>query len=278
MFGALAASGCLPFGREVCEAVVKTQGKAAERSLRGFALAFDAVQRERGQLPLAKNGPSHQAAVGAIQDISGFAATAEPGHGAVDPAVMPLPAAVRAIAHLGYQRLVEYQGRSYAELYLGRLTAVIEQEQGADLTGVHGYAVAQEVARYLALWMAFDDIVRVADLKARRQRGERLRREVKVAPGELLRVYDFFKPGLPEVAALLPASFARRLADYDRRRIARGQEAAVISAQDQQPRRGRAQPAAHHGESALAASARQPLRARAAADGALARGHPAGTG
>jgi indolepyruvate ferredoxin oxidoreductase beta subunit len=217
MFGALAASGALPFGRDVCEAVVKSQGKASERSLRGFALAFDAVLAER-QLQVS-GAPLAQAL-----PVSWADAGPNDPQIASDHPVMRLPLQVRAIARLGYQRMLEYQDQRYADLYLSRLANVVAREQSADAPGTHHFKVASEVARYLALWMAFDDIVRVADLKARRVRSERLKREVKLAPGELLRVYDFFKPGIPEFAALLPGALATRLMAHDRRRIARGQE------------------------------------------------------
>jgi indolepyruvate ferredoxin oxidoreductase beta subunit len=137
---------------------------------------------------------------------------------------MCLPLAVQPVARLGYQRMLEYQDQRYADLYLARLSSVLAREQQADVVASHGFEVTKEVARYLALWMAFDDIVRVADLKTRRLRSERLQREVKVAPGELLRVYDFFKPGIPEFAGLLPASLAARLIGHDKRRVARGQQ------------------------------------------------------
>jgi indolepyruvate ferredoxin oxidoreductase beta subunit len=70
--------------------------------------------------------------------------------------------------------------------------------------------------------MAFDDIVRVAELKCRASRFARVRTEVRAGDGELLRVHDHFKPGVAEFAALLPASLAGALTRWDRRRVARG--------------------------------------------------------
>jgi indolepyruvate ferredoxin oxidoreductase beta subunit len=62
----------------------------------------------------------------------------------------------------------------------------------------------------------------VADLKSRASRQARVRGEVKAGSDDLLRVYDHFKPGAPEFAAMLPASLARHVLAWDRRRVAAG--------------------------------------------------------
>jgi len=74
------------------------------------------------------------------------------------------------------------------------------------------------MSRWLALWMAFDDIVRVAELKSRASRARRVRDEVRAGEGDIVKVYDHFKPGAPEFAALLPPALARRVTAWDRRR------------------------------------------------------------
>ena len=73
-----------------------------------------------------------------------------------------------------------------------------------------------------------DDIVRVADLKSRAGRMARVRREVSAGEADLVRVYDHFKPGVPELAALLPESWARRALRWDRRRQQKGKPAAAL--------------------------------------------------
>ena len=186
MLGAVAAAGIFPFSREQYEAVVKASGTAAAASLRGFAAGYEQVRR--------------------------------PGHDAA--AAMAAPLAVRDIAALAHERLVEYQDAAYAELYRQRLQAVVDAEQAADPQGAGAGAIALETARWLALWMAFDDIVRVADLKSRAARWDRVRRETRAADDDLLKVYDHFKPGAPEFAALLPAPLAQRVLAWDRRRTA----------------------------------------------------------
>ena len=68
-----------------------------------------------------------------------------------------------------------------------------------------------EVARQLALWMSYEDIIRVADLKTRATRFERVRREVGAKEGEPVVVIDFLKPGVEEFASLLPHFLGKKL-------------------------------------------------------------------
>jgi indolepyruvate ferredoxin oxidoreductase beta subunit len=200
MFGAIAASGILPFTRERYEAVVRASGRGADASLAGFARGWDAAR----------------AAAAPLRDV---AAPAAPKG---DAGVNAFPAAARDLIALGHARLVDFQDRTYAGLYLERLARVIAAERASDPAGAHGFVLTRETGRFLALWMAFDDIVRVAALKCRASRFARVRREVAARDGEILRIVDHFKPGIPEFAGLLPASLATRLLAWDRARVLRG--------------------------------------------------------
>jgi indolepyruvate ferredoxin oxidoreductase, beta subunit len=205
MLGAVAGSGLFPFEREDYENVVRAGGgKAAEASLRGFATAFE----------ICHCGPDPQSST-----------TPAPPGLRVEPAMTNMrdfPPQVHDMLSLGHARMLEYQGPAYAELYLRRLREVLDAERAADPTGFHAFDATREMARWLALWMAFDDIVRVADLKSRASRWQRVKGEVKAADDDLLRVYDHFKPGAPEFAALLPPSLAGRVLRWDRSRVRKG--------------------------------------------------------
>jgi indolepyruvate ferredoxin oxidoreductase beta subunit len=134
------------------------------------------------------------------------------------------PQTVDEMFSLGYERLLDYQGKAYAELYARRLQSVLAAEREADPQATNGHATTREMARWLALWMAFDDIVRVADLKSRASRWTRVQGEVKAGDGDLLKLYDHFKPGIPEFAALLPTALAGKLVAWDRKRALRGKQ------------------------------------------------------
>ncbi|WP_395687806.1 indolepyruvate oxidoreductase subunit beta family protein [Caenimonas koreensis] len=205
MLGAVASSGVFPFAREDYEAVVKAGGKSAEASLRGFARAFDVCQ--------AAPAPA----------LDNDDAAAEAAASPVNPDIASrFPAPVQAMASLGHARVAEYQDQRYADLYLQRLQAVLDAERIADASATQNFSTTREMARWLALWMAFDDIVRVADLKSRASRWSRVKGEVKAGDDDLLRVYDHFKPGIPEFAALAPPALAALLIRWDRQRVAKG--------------------------------------------------------
>jgi indolepyruvate ferredoxin oxidoreductase beta subunit len=213
MLGAIAGSGLLPFAKEDYLAIVRDSGRGAEPSLAGFEAAWQWVHEGRQQAAFAKQ-------------IVDDAVTAS------GPLVLnAFPVVAREVLALGLARATEYQDAAYGTLYLERMRQVCDAEASANLladannAGMEEGAITREVARWLALWMAYDDIVRVADLKSRSSRSERVRNEVRVADGDVLKTYEYFKPGVPEIAALLPLPLAERLRDMNRQRLAEGRPA-----------------------------------------------------
>ena len=208
MFGCIAASGLLPFARADYEAVIGHTGKAAQASLRGFGLAYDAIAAQRQQ----------------HEFIEAVMTPAKPATPAVPEAVaQAFPAPLHTMVSLGYARVLEYQNQAYAQTYLSRLSSIWAAEQSAQAADAKAWPVTEESARWLALWMAFDDVVRVADLKSRESRLHRVRGEVKAQEADLLKIYDHFKPGVPELAGLLPTTWAQKMIRWDRARVAKGQ-------------------------------------------------------
>lgn len=195
LLGAIGASGALPIARSVYEQTIRAGGKGVEASLRGFATAWDLIARRQAQLAQVQ--------------------------AALEPAPPAPPPDLRALAR---QRLTDYQDAAYAALYDQRLARIEAAERQADPGGVHGAALTQETVRWLALWMAYDDIVRVAAAKLAASRLQRVRREVGAEPGDIVQVYDHFKPGVAEFAGLLPDALAQRLLAWDRARTGRGLE------------------------------------------------------
>ncbi|MCL4767180.1 MAG: indolepyruvate oxidoreductase subunit beta family protein [Hyphomicrobiaceae bacterium] len=189
MFGALAGAGVLPWPREISESVLG-DGTAAKASRAGFSAAFAAA-----------------ASPAALADVGPVGAAGPDG----DPRLCGLPPHLREIAGHGLDRVTDYQDDAYGALYLQRLERLAAAAGPAGLDETVTSHALIEAARRLALWMAYEDVPRVADLKSRPERFRRIRGEAAAQPGQVLHVTDYLKPGVEEIAAALPAAMGRRL-------------------------------------------------------------------
>jgi indolepyruvate ferredoxin oxidoreductase beta subunit len=195
MFGALAGSGALPFPRAAFEATIARAGIGVESSKRGFQAGLEAAIRGG-----ASNDNANEPADPRLPDA--------PVPEALAPFLARLPAPARAFARLGVARLADYQDEAYARLYVDRLLFIAE----ADAThGDGSYRLTVEVARELALGMAYEDTIRVAELKIRPSRLTRVEGEMAAKSGEVLKVAEFLHPRLQEIAESVPAPLGRFL-------------------------------------------------------------------
>ncbi|MCZ6915540.1 MAG: indolepyruvate oxidoreductase subunit beta family protein [Gemmatimonadetes bacterium] len=189
MFGALAGTGVLPFQREQYEQTITRSGIAVDRSLTGFAAGYAGAVGERDAD--AADEPPLMVVPVAVE-AEALLARVE--------ATFPVPARERIID--GMRRLADYQDLRYAAAYLDRLDGIRELDGG----GEDGqYRLTAETARYLALWMSYEDAIRVADLKTRSARFERFRKEVGADPEQLVYVVEYLHPRVEEICDILPA-------------------------------------------------------------------------
>jgi indolepyruvate ferredoxin oxidoreductase beta subunit len=188
LYGALCASGAVPFTRAQYEETVRRAGVGVESSLRAFAAGFDAATQATApaEAPLP---------VPPVPPVGPRLATLARRIGA------DFPAAAQATLQAGILRLADYQDVAYAAQYLDLLQPL--RSARADLL--------DETARHLALWMSYEDTIRVADLKTRRSRFERVGGEVKLASDQQLDINEFMHPRLEEIADTLPAATGRWL-------------------------------------------------------------------
>jgi indolepyruvate ferredoxin oxidoreductase beta subunit len=103
-------------------------------------------------------------------------------------------------------RLMDYQDRAYARRYLDRLRPILEADRPDG-----DCPLTIEVARRLAAWMSYEDVIRVAQLKTRPGRLARIRQEVSARPGEPVEIVDFLSPSRTEALGMLPPTIARKL-------------------------------------------------------------------
>jgi indolepyruvate ferredoxin oxidoreductase beta subunit len=180
MFGALAGSGTLPWSLDRSRQVLTDK-----RSLAGFDAAAAAVDTLRDKVDEMVAAPSD------------------------------LPDALQTVLDLGRDRCVDFQDSAYGDLYLERARRLISV---ANLEDPQSSNAATEAARRLALWMAYEDVARVADLKTRPERFDNIRKEVQLNPGQLLTITEYLKPRAEEIADILPIALSKRIMA----RVARG--------------------------------------------------------
>ncbi len=189
LLGAVAASAVLPFPRTLYEQAIRDSDVAVEPSLAGFDAGFAQALRAAPELELPAPGAAPSTAMG--RSLDGRIRQMFPAH-------------LHGLAAEGVRRLLDYQDAAYAALYLERLERLLRRD-GVLSTGGHEYRLTAAVARHLALWMSFEDPIRVADLKTRGTRFERVRKEVRAAPEQIMYVTEYMHPRYQEFCETLPA-------------------------------------------------------------------------
>lgn len=194
LFGALAATNALPFAREEFEHAIERGGVGVESSLAALDSAFAAAAKPKEEPPPTggqrKVGPRLEKLAARVQE--------------------EFPPEAHDILLAGVERLADYQDPEYASEYLDRLTGI------ARLDSEHGggrFELLRETGRYLALWMSYEDASRVADLKLRRTRFDRVGREARAGADQVVQIREFLHPGIVELTDTLPAALGQWLLD-----------------------------------------------------------------
>jgi len=199
LFGALAGSGALPIARERYEETIRRSGRMVEANLAAFAAACDRAQQAAPTAAPPQPGPETGSALPMPASETGKALLER---------IADFPEPLHDTLLHGVRRLVEYQDPAYAGLYLDRVASVLPLERGHE---GRGHTLSQAVAKHLALWMSYEDTIRVADLKTRRDRFRRTEDEVRAAADQVMEIREFLHPRLEEVADSLPAPMGRWL-------------------------------------------------------------------
>lgn len=185
LLGAIAGCGALPISDETFRAGIRAEGKAVDANLAGFEAGLEAAKGD--------------VAVQSLQPDDRFA------HISVPPALakrmQAFPADVKVTLDHAVRRLIDFQDAAYAGMYLDRLAPYAEGDVD----------VLARVAKYLAVRMSFEDVIRVAQAKTRPERLARIRAETGAADGDSVVVTEFLKPGIAEFCDVLPEGIARRV-------------------------------------------------------------------
>ena len=193
LLGALAGSGALPVTPGAFRKAIESRGVAVATNVAGFDLGL-AMATTTGEphAPRATARPSIAVPPAFARDVGA------------------LPDAVRDVATLAIPRLLDYQDEAYARRYLERLQPFLGRPRVAAL-----------VARHLAVWMTYEDAIRVAQAKTRASRFARIRAETRAGEGEI-EVTDYLKPDLDEIWGVLPYRLVAPFARWAQRRWPHG--------------------------------------------------------
>jgi len=201
LFGALAASATLPFTRESFEAVIKSGGRGAETSLKAFSAAYaQTTQPPEPARPLARRPAKRFAPL-----------PASAGRADLDrllTRIREFPVPLHAMLFAGVQRLTDFQDPAYADEYLDRLAKIYARDS-AHGGAAKSHALTAAAAKYVAIAMAYDDVIRVADLKTRASRYERVLRDNSVGEAQIVYTTEYMHPRLEEAAGTMPAPLGR---------------------------------------------------------------------
>jgi indolepyruvate ferredoxin oxidoreductase beta subunit len=202
LFGAIAGSGSLPFAREDYEATIRRAGVGVNASLRAFAAGWHA----------AESAPAAPAAIDTRRPLPALPETA--AHPRIRQMLEELkrdfPPEAQPMMLAGLRRVLEFQDPRYGREYLEHMRDI--RELDAQFGGTaKSWALTAAAARYVAVAMAYDDVIRVADLKTRGARFERVRQEVGAAQGQLVYTTEYMHPRLEEICGTMPAFLGRRI-------------------------------------------------------------------
>ena len=197
LLGAIAGANLLPIPLATFEKVVRgAGGKASEANMRGFNYGLSVARGDVVELQPRVRPAASKAAAPVVSD------TLETLR---DRIVGDFPPMTHEIVMEGTARAFDYQDMDYAKLYLDRLAPVLAAERAAK----GDFVTTRETARYLALWMAYEDVIRVAQIKTRQARVDGARTGAGGKPEQVVIITEFLKPGLDEFCSIMPSSLAR---------------------------------------------------------------------
>ncbi|NYT37307.1 indolepyruvate oxidoreductase subunit beta family protein [Allopusillimonas soli] len=202
LFGALAGSEAIPFVRDDFEQTVRRAGLGVEASLGAFASAFEAAraaphapprlesERSTPEVPLQASHPRVQALL--------------------DDLRQNFPQQAQSMMVAGLRRTLAFQDLRYAQEYMEHMHALRDLDARFGGAPKH-WALTVAAARYVAVAMAYDDVIRVADLKTRGSRFERVREETRAESAQIVYATEYMHPRLEEVCGAMPARLGRAI-------------------------------------------------------------------
>lgn len=206
LFGALAASETLPFKKEDYIKVIESGGKGIKQSVNSFNEAYQYIKDFIAQ-PKPYNADLQPAKFKKMPDSSQSSKLNE----VISDIKQTIPEQVQNIAWYGVNHLVDFQNLKYAKDYLEKVKDFIKVDSIEK-----NFKLSQQVARYLAIGMAYDDLIFVADEKTRKSRQREVYEQVGAKEDEIVNTLDYLHPGFEEVTGFMPVKLGKRFAQSEK--------------------------------------------------------------
>lgn len=195
LFGALAGSGALPFSQQSYEDTITASGRGVEPSLKAFRAGYLRAQEKE-----PATSPSDGDAVSTGPKIPDFLLV---DWGTLQMRVQAMPEEIQPMVQSGLQKVIDFQDLAYGAEYLDFIDRVltVKPESGFDLTIT--------AAKYIANAMAYDDMIYVSDIKTRKSRFDRIKKDIAIEDKNVLRITEYFHPGAGEFCSMMPLRLGR---------------------------------------------------------------------
>ncbi len=205
LLGAAVASPALGLPREPFHAAIRASQISVKANVAAFDIGYERVRD--GSLPRlmidgCRTDDWEEIARQRESRLPGF--TERDAYTRVmDTASREFPGAVLAILAEALYRLIDYQDVEYAQEYLTRVGSAKREGQAERSLAAY--------SRNLAVWLTYEDAPRVAQLKTRRERFERIAKDFGIRKQRYV-VTDYLVPDVEQILELLPAGAAAALA------------------------------------------------------------------
>jgi len=199
LFGALAASKSVPLSIETLKSAIEQTGIAVKNNIIAFDIGYNYVRNNSHDIINDKTFNFEKAVEEKLLTIDkkqrdDFLELA----GQVKN---EYPAKLTEILLESVYRLTDYQDTAYAARYLDNVKRVFLIDKSK---GISSYILTEYFSKNLALLMSYEDGIRVAELKTRSMRMQRIRNEMQIREDQLFRVIDYLKPDAYEIYGLFP--------------------------------------------------------------------------
>lgn len=207
LFGALAASGTLPFSKQDFIKVIEDSGgRGIQQSINSFNEAHDYIKDF-----IAQPKPYLPDMRPAVFQSLPSSVESKQLNAVLDEVKEHFPKETQNVIWHGVNHLIDFQDLNYAKTYLAKLTSILALD-----TQDIAFKLTTQTAKNLAVAMAYDDLIFVSDEKTKKYRQKEVYQQVGAKEDEIVNTLDYLHPGYEEVVGFMPAKMGLKYIDSEK--------------------------------------------------------------